>query len=248
MSNIDKQALRDIAEKTKIAGEAPVMPFEQRINALNDFMKHFTPATALALLDELEALQSFRTAFNEWHDKTEWVQGDKRFDVIKPWGKHRADVLKLYIDHLESKLEAKEEQRANWFQMAQKLGEDLDAAEKRIAELEARAFNPAILDVIAERQRQQSVEGWTPEHDDLHDSGELAGAAACYAHYTNARGWVFPTNPGDYQSADEPNNWPWDPAWWKPTNPRRDLVKAGALILAEIERIDRAAGINMEAE
>ncbi|WP_395240126.1 ead/Ea22-like family protein, partial [Escherichia coli] len=33
----------------------------------------------------------------------------------------------------------------------------LEAAEKRIAELEARAFNPAILDVIAERQRQQSV-------------------------------------------------------------------------------------------
>lgn len=57
MSNIDKQALRDIAEKTKIAGEAPVMPFEQRINALNDFMKHFTPATALALLDELEAAE-----------------------------------------------------------------------------------------------------------------------------------------------------------------------------------------------
>ena len=104
MSNIDKQALRDIAEKTKIAGEAPVMPFEQRINALNDFMKHFTPATMLALLDELEALQSFRTAFNEWHDKTEWVQGDNRFDVIKPWGKHRADVLKLYIEHLEEKL------------------------------------------------------------------------------------------------------------------------------------------------
>ena len=57
MSNIDKQALRDIAEKTKIAGEAPVMPFEQRINALNDFMKHFTPATVLALLDELEAAE-----------------------------------------------------------------------------------------------------------------------------------------------------------------------------------------------
>lgn len=135
---IDKQALRDVAEKTKIAGEAPVMPFEQRINALNDFMKNFTPATALALLDELEALQSFRTAYMEWSDKTDWVQTDKRLDVIKPWGKHRADVLKLYIDHLESKLEAKEEQRANWFHMAQKLGEDLDAAEKCIAELESR--------------------------------------------------------------------------------------------------------------
>lgn len=32
---------------------------------------------------------------------------------------------------------------------------------------------------------------------------------------------------------------PWDEKWWKPKNPRRDLVKAGALILAEIERIDR---------
>ncbi|ENZ8715500.1 ead/Ea22-like family protein [Klebsiella aerogenes] len=39
-------------------------------------------------------------------------------------------------------LELKEEQRANWFQMAQKLGEDLDAAEKRIAELE-RQLNAA---------------------------------------------------------------------------------------------------------
>lgn len=54
---IDKQALRDIAEKTKIAGEAPVMPFEQRINALNEFMRHLTPATVLALLDDLEAAE-----------------------------------------------------------------------------------------------------------------------------------------------------------------------------------------------
>lgn len=107
--------------------------------------------SAEKLIAELEALQSFRTAFNEWHDKTEWVQGDKRFDVIKPWGKHRADVLKLYIDHLESKLEAKEEQRANWFQMAQKLGEDLDAAEKCIAELEARTVKLPYLPADCDR-------------------------------------------------------------------------------------------------
>lgn len=42
------------------------------------------------------------------------------------------------IDALVEALEVKEEQRANWFQMAQKLGEDLDAAEKRISELESR--------------------------------------------------------------------------------------------------------------
>ncbi|ELO8200319.1 ead/Ea22-like family protein [Escherichia coli] len=54
MSKIDYQKLREIAEKTKIAGEAPVMPFDQRINALNDFMKHFSPDIALSLLDEIK--------------------------------------------------------------------------------------------------------------------------------------------------------------------------------------------------
>ncbi|EPL4048804.1 ead/Ea22-like family protein [Escherichia coli] len=59
VSQIDYQKLREIAEKTKIAGEAPVMPFDQRINALNDFMKHFSPDIALALLDERERNQQY---------------------------------------------------------------------------------------------------------------------------------------------------------------------------------------------
>ncbi|WP_097301463.1 DUF551 domain-containing protein [Escherichia coli] len=57
MSEIDKQALREAAANAKIAGEEPVMPFDQRITALNDFLKHCTPATVLALLDELEAAE-----------------------------------------------------------------------------------------------------------------------------------------------------------------------------------------------
>lgn len=112
----------------------------------------------------------------------------------------------------------------------------LEAAEKRIAELEARAFNPAILDVIAERQRQQSVEGWTPEHDDQYGKSQLLWASSCYLLNT-----IQPFN-------RIPMDWPWDSSWWKPTNSRRDLVKAGALILAEIERIDRAAGIGVKGE
>ncbi|MFH0475262.1 hypothetical protein ACGCE5_14825 [Kluyvera ascorbata] len=47
--------------------------------------------------------EGYHSAFIEWHDKTEWVQTDKRFDVIKPLGKHRADVLREYIEHLESR-------------------------------------------------------------------------------------------------------------------------------------------------
>lgn len=114
----------------------------------------------------------------------------------------------------------------------------LEAAEKRIAELEARAFNPAILDVIAERQRQQSVEGWMPEHDDEHCNGELAMAAVCYINETGTVN----------RNGGKPWGWPWDASWWKPNARRRNLVKAGALILAEIERIDRAAGIGVKGE
>lgn len=99
----------------------------------------------------LDRLESFRTAFMEYSDKTDWVQTDKRFDVIKPWGKHRADVLRDFIEHLESKLEAKDKtwaaqddhinQQAGRIESLErknsKLGKALGAADKRIAELEA---------------------------------------------------------------------------------------------------------------
>ena len=76
----------------------------------------------------------------------------------------------------------------------------LEAAEKRIAELEVRAFNPAILDVIAERQRQKAVEGWTSEHDDEHCKGELAMAAVCYINETGTVN----------RNGGKPWGWPWD--------------------------------------
>lgn len=109
--------------------------------------------------------------------------------------------------------------------------DELEAAEKRIAELEATAFSKAAIDVLAERQRQQSAEGRTTEHDDDHSCGEMALAASSYAQYAHRK----PIAPAI------PFNWPWEPEWFKQQGPRRDLVKAGALILAEIERIDRAA-------
>lgn len=57
----------------------------------------------IVLKERIDNLESFRTAYMEWGDKTDWVQTDKRFDVLKPWGKHRADVLKEYIQLLESR-------------------------------------------------------------------------------------------------------------------------------------------------
>jgi hypothetical protein len=81
-----------------------------------------------------------------------------------------------------------------------------------------------------------SVEGWTPEHDDEHAKGEMSLAAACYA--------IEGIAPYTGLGIDVKRTWQitgWDWSWWKPTSRRRNLVKAGALILAEIERIDRDA-------
>lgn len=97
---------------------------------------------------------------------------------------------------------------------------------------QAAAITPAARDVLAERRRQVEVEGWTQEHDDEHESGEIAKAAACYALQS-----AMPGNQGDYLRF-----WPaqWDSSWWRPRDRRRDLVRAAALLLAEIERLDRA--------
>lgn len=79
------------------------------------------------------------------------------------------------------------------------------------------AQTAAARDVLAERQRQISVEGWTPGDDDLHRNGELAEASAAYAQEAAA------------PCGGLPMGWPWAMHWWKPTTPRRNLVKAGAL-------------------
>lgn len=82
----------------------------------------------------------------------------------------------------------------------------------------------AISDVIAERLRQQSVKGFTTQQDDTYIGGELAAAAICY---------IEPMEAESYWPAD------WLDDSFKPSCDRRDLVKACALLIAEIERIDR---------
>ena len=94
-------------------------------------------------------------------------------------------------------------------------------------------MSAAEVDVLAERRRQIEVEGWTPEHDDAHRHGDMSTAAACYAMMGR---YHFP-EPGN-----PPPQWPWAASWWKPSTYRRNLVKAAALLLAEIERLDRANG------
>ncbi|EOZ4767807.1 hypothetical protein [Pseudomonas aeruginosa] len=98
----------------------------------------------------------------------------------------------------------------------------------------------AWLDVQAERKRQVEAEGWTPEHDDEHACDEIAAFACFYAMPPAARDWdTSSTGYGDtLGEAILPEGW--EP---KTGDRRRELVKAAALILAEIERLDRAASL-----
>jgi hypothetical protein len=93
--------------------------------------------------------------------------------------------------------------------------------------------------IAAERQRQIEVEGWTPEHDDRHDGQEIATAAAAYLLEGVARQGHWANHP-HHEAGNPPRLWPWHSGWWKPSpDPIRNLEKAGALIAAEIDRLQR---------
>jgi hypothetical protein len=94
--------------------------------------------------------------------------------------------------------------------------------------------------IKAERLRQVEAEGWSPDHDDGHDGGELGKAAGCYALYA-----IRPPNDLRFRGHPPPG-WPWHPQWWKPKDPVRDLERAGALIVAELERLQRLADRSAE--
>ena len=88
-----------------------------------------------------------------------------------------------------------------------------------------------ILEIARERERQMLDERWTPAHDDSHSRGEMAAAAGCYAIVAGCSD----RSRAQFASKSYPE-WPWDEKWWKPTDRRRDLVKAAALIVAVVVR------------
>jgi len=109
---------------------------------------------------------------------------------------------------------------------------------------------PSGADLIhRERSRQIVEEGWTPQHDDQHDLFELTDAAMCYAERASQ---CEDGDPWPEWKDRVPKEWPWSVKWWKP-EPRlgqpnyeqaiRNLVKAGALIAAEIDRLNRLLSV-----
>lgn len=90
--------------------------------------------------------------------------------------------------------------------------------------------------IMEERSRQELVKGYSADLDDTYKRGELLRAANCYWH-------------ADETPENMPAEWPWDSLSWKPSKDRRrNLEKAGALFMAEADRLNRANAEYAEIE
>ncbi len=101
----------------------------------------------------------------------------------------------------------------------------------------------AIDDIAWERRRQVEQEGCSDRADDSYTAGQLAAAAQSYVLAVMAR--RSPETALRYEGSNRPmppRCWPFPPHWWRPKDDRRDLVRAGALAVAEIDRVYRLAG------
>lgn len=79
--------------------------------------------------------------------------------------------------------------------------------------------------ISKERERQVNVEGYDKNHDSSHKYEELALAALAYANHAVG-----------VDTSSALSVWPWDEKYFKPKDPLKDLVRAGALIAAAIDR------------
>ena len=113
----------------------------------------------------------------------------------------------------------------------------------------------ALGDIVVERDKQRRVLGYGNDRDDQYTVGQLASAAAMYAYastFLDAKRDYLRTARTDQDGSTITINllrhlWPnnWKPPTWH--DRRHQLVKAGAMIVAEIERIDRLAEKGLDA-
>lgn len=89
--------------------------------------------------------------------------------------------------------------------------------------------------IYNERVRHDTGELYDAASDAQHRKGELAYAGASYAILAASQS-VMPGR--DVVTIAPPTQWPWPGRKWKPGNSRiHNLVRAGALIAAEIDRL-----------
>ena len=98
--------------------------------------------------------------------------------------------------------------------------------------------------ILEERERQIKVLGWSTEHDvKMHADDGLAIVAGLYALPSKLRNL-------DNSFVGLPKDFPWERQYWKPSpeNRIRELKIAGALIAAEIDRLQYKQMIKLSVE
>lgn len=232
----------DLHELKTLATAAKSNPYDAV--AGNDYGMAMPPAVALGLIAEIE----------RHHQKTN-TEGWKPEINIQPSGSHTAAPTVVHgINEAEGDqpdlnfhlLQLAERSRSlleDWVQLTDTADEALTEQIKSTRSLlqsQSPRWSAAVRDLLAERRRQVREEGYTSGKDDRYTDGELATAASVYAF------WAAPGPDSTdahlcYLNRKLPPCWPWGPDQWKPTNQRLMLIKAGALILAELDRLDRRA-------
>ncbi|HAT1665473.1 TPA: hypothetical protein I8Y34_004758 [Raoultella ornithinolytica] len=111
-------------------------------------------------------VESFRTAYMEWSDKTDWVNTDRRFGVVKPLGKHRADVLKAFIEHLEGRIAELGESNAQVIQSRDHYKRMTEEGLKQLAE------SRTVTVKLPPKIERDDADGWF-----MHKGGRVGGGA-----------------------------------------------------------------------
>lgn len=115
----------------------------------------------------------------------------------------------------------------------------------------AAPLSHAMIDVLDERRRQITVEGFDEAHDEQHNQGDLAAAAAAYAFAASINDFDRPQLYVSHSflrwllTRIWPHRWDLD-RWFKLKTKRQDLVRSAALSIAAIERMDRLDAVRPE--
>lgn len=130
---------------------------------------------------------------------------------------------------LHARLAERESLLDHWLQLANVCDDsltDLMKETRALLDSERPCWERTARDVLAERRRQ-IFKGYTPDHDDHYSLGELTGYAAAHALIATgtAPGWVYQAGICSWQVKVE--------------DPRTMLITSAALIMAEVDRIDR---------
>lgn len=150
-------------------------------------------------------------------------------------------IVRLRDEEQRAKIESMADQQASSMNavIIQAIDEKLDRGQSMdlVIQVAKQALAPpfglhsdAVISVIGERNRQVVKEGHSQTGDDSYPDGVLTQAAMAYASQLSA---ILPKD-------QVPQIWPWPKASWNPKDRRSNLVRAAALLIAEIERLDRS--------